>query len=496
MTTTVQRPARALIEPLVAEEDRLLACVHCGFCLTACPTYVRLGAEADSPRGRLYLMRAVAEGRLDPASDAFTTHIDRCLGCRACETACPAGVQYGFLLERARAVARQAGAPSGGRAGAWLLRVFASPLGTRVAMALGRALRATGLPRLLVRLLPARLGMPRFGLAMLAGSAEWAGLREKLKAGGGEGGPAAPFPRPGDRAAPPSLPGGGTAGATAGGGAGVAASTSSPALAREAGPGAGGAPAPARGRAVRVAVLTGCVQEGLFARVNRATEAVLAANGCTVVPVPAQRCCGALHAHGGDLEQARALARANIDAFEQAGVDWIVVNAAGCGAAMKEYGELMAGDPAYAARARALAGRVKDVAELLVELGPVRGAALPLRVTYDAPCHLHHAQRITRAPLDLLATIPELDLVPLPGAEECCGGAGIYGLTHPDLGGRILTDKVEAVRSTGAEVVATPNPGCMMQIAAGLLLAGDDTPVVHPIELLAESYRRAGLIGE
>lgn len=263
----------------------------------------------------------------------------------------------------------------------------------------------------------------------------------------------------------------------------------------------GGAPAPARGGVagqglLRVAVLTGCVQEGLFARVNRATEAVLAANGCTVVPVPAQRCCGALHAHGGDLEQARALARANIDAFEQAGVDWIVVNAAGCGAAMKEYGELLAGDAAYAERARALAGRVKDVSELLVELEPVRGAALPLRVTYDAPCHLYHAQRITRAPLDLLAAIPALELVPLPGAEECCGGAGIYGLTHPDLGGRILTDKVEAVRSTGADVVATPNPGCMMQIAAGLLLAGADTPVVHPIELLAESYRRAGLIGE
>jgi len=496
MTTTVQRPARALIEPLVAEEDRLLACVHCGFCLTACPTYVRLGAEADSPRGRLYLMRAVAEGRLDPASDAFTTHIDRCLGCRACETACPAGVQYGFLLERARAVARGAGAPSGGRAGAWLLRVFASPFGTRVAMALGRALRATGLPRLLVRLLPARLGMPRFGLAMLAGSAEWAGLRERRKAGVGGGGPSSSAPRPGDRLAPPSLPGGGTAGATAGGGAGVpATAASSPALAREAGPERGGAPAPARGGAVRVAALTGCVQEGLFARVNRATEAVLEANGCTVVPVPAQRCCGALHAHGGDLEQARALARTNIDAFERAGVDWIVVNAAGCGAAMKEYGELLAGDAAYAERARALASRVKDVAELLVELGPVRGAALPLRVTYDAPCHLHHAQRITRAPLDLLAAIPELELVPLPGAEECCGGAGIYGLTHPDLGGRILTDKVEAVRSTGAEVVATPNPGCMMQIAAGLLLAGANTPVVHPIELLAESYRRAGLIG-
>jgi len=474
MTTTVRRPA--LTEPLVAEEDRLLACVHCGFCLTACPTYLRLGAEEDSPRGRLYLMRAVAEGRLDPTSEAFTTHIDRCLGCRACETACPAGVQYGFLLERARAVAREAGAPSGGRAGALLLRVFASPLGTRVAMTLGRALRATGLPRLLVRLLPARLGMPRFGLAMLAGSAEWTALREGREAG--RSGPSAAPTRPGALSAAPDRPGGE---ARAGAAAPSRAAT--------------GHRAPGQ-QAPRVALLTGCVQEGLFARVNRATEAVLQANGCTVVPVPAQRCCGALHAHGGDLEQARRLARANIDAFERAGVDWIVVNAAGCGAAMKEYGELLADDPAYAERARRLASRVKDVSEFLVQLGPIRGAPLPLRVTYDAPCHLHHAQRVTRAPLDLLATIPELELVPLPGAEECCGGAGIYGLTHPDLGGRILTDKIRAIRSTGAAVVATPNPGCMMQIAAGLLLAGADTPVVHPIELLGESYRRAGMIGD
>src|SRR5690606_24055098 len=162
----------------------------------------------------------------------------------------------------------------------------------------------------------------------------------------------------------------------------------------------------------------------------------------------------------------------------------------------KEYGELLADDPAYAERARRLASRVKDVSEFLVQLGPIRGAPLPLRVTYDAPCHLHHAPRVTRAPLDLRATSPELELVPLPGAEECCGGAGIYGLTHPDLGGRILTDKIRAIRSTGAAVVATPNPGCMMQIAAGLLLAGADTPVVHPIELLGESYRRAGLIGD
>ncbi|HEX7088953.1 MAG TPA: heterodisulfide reductase-related iron-sulfur binding cluster [Longimicrobiales bacterium] len=447
MTTTTQRPGPAAV--LAAEEERLLACVHCGFCLTACPTYTRLGDEADSPRGRLYLMRAVAEGRLDAGAEAFATHIDRCLGCRACETVCPAGVQYGFLLERARAAAREAGAQSGGRAAAWLLRVFASAGATRAAMAAGRWLRATGLPRVLARRLPARLARVRFGLAMLAASAP--GLRRMGDAG--RTGASASSPRP------------------AGGPEG-----------RVEGP--------------RVAVLAGCVQEGLFSRVNRATVAVLEANGCAVVRAPGQRCCGALHAHGGDLDRARALARANVDAFERSGAEWIIVNAAGCGAAMKEYGELLAGEPAYAERARALAGRVRDVAEFLVELGPVRGAALPVRVTYDAPCHLHHAQRITRAPLELLAAIPELELVPLPGADECCGGAGIYGLLHPELGGRILADKVAAVKATGAEVVATPNPGCMMQIGAGLALAGEATAVVHPIELLAESYRRAGLVRE
>jgi glycolate oxidase iron-sulfur subunit len=449
MTTTAQRPGPAAV--LAAEEEKLLACVHCGFCLTACPTYTRLGDEADSPRGRLYLMRAVAEGRLDPGSEAFATHIDRCLGCRACETVCPAGVQYGFLLERARAAAWQAGAQSGGRAAAWLLSVFASAGATRVAMAAGRLLRATGLPRVLARWLPARLARVRLGLAMLAASAP--ALRRA--------GDARPAGAP--REAPSPRPGAGPEG---------------------------------RGKGPRVAVLTGCVQEGLFSRVNRATVAVLEANGCAVVPAPGQRCCGALHAHGGDLEQARALARANVDAFERPGAEWIVVNAAGCGAMMKEYGELLAGDPAYAERARALAGRVRDVAEFLVELGPVRGAALPVRVTYDAPCHLHHAQRITRAPLELLATIPGLELVPLPGADECCGGAGIYGLLHPALGGRILADKVAAVKGTGAELVATPNPGCMMQIGAGLVLAGEEAAVVHPIELVAESYRRAGLVRE
>jgi glycolate oxidase iron-sulfur subunit len=449
--TTGREPMAGLAAALAREEERLLACVHCGFCLTACPTYVRLGDEADSPRGRLFLMRAVVEGRLDPGAEAFVTHIDRCLGCRACETVCPSGVEYGFLLERARAtvVARK----GSGLATRVLLGIFGSRPLTRLALAGGRLLRATGLPSILARLLPRRFARLRFGLAMLAATRPWRGLSSVRG------------PDTGEVREP----------------AGDGQANASPRR-----PVTGGA---------RVALLTGCVQSGLFARVNRATARVLEVNGFEVVAVPGQGCCGALHAHAGELERARQLARANIEAFERAGVDYIVVNAAGCGAALKEYGELLADDPAFAERAAALAARTRDVSELLVERGPLPGAPLPLRVTYDAPCHLHHAQRVTRAPLELLRAIPGLELVPLPDAEECCGGAGIYGLLHPELGGRILADKVEAIRSTRADVVVTPNPGCMMQIGAGLRLAGENTRVLHPIELLEESYRRAGARG-
>lgn len=424
---------------LAAEEDRLLACVHCGFCLPACPTYTRLGDEADSPRGRLHLMRAVAEGRLEPEATSFATHLDRCLGCRACETACPSGVEYGHLLERAREVV--AAASGNGFLTRMMLWIFGSRLGARVALAGGRLLRRMGAAPLLLRVVPERFGRVRFGVAMLGATRPWRGLR------------------------------------------GVPAASTAPTPSSITGP----APHPT---GPRVALLTGCVQAGLFGRVNAATELVLRANGCEVVAMPGQRCCGALHAHAGEREGARELARANIAAFEAAGVDYVVVNAAGCGAALKEYGELLAGDEVWAARARAFSARVRDLFEFLAELGPRPGVPLTLRVTYDAPCHLHHAQRITHAPLEVLAAVTGVELVRLPGAEECCGGAGIYGVLHPELGGRILRDKVAAIRGTGADVVVTPNPGCMMQIGAGLLLEGARTPVLHPIELMAESYRR------
>ncbi|HSH75828.1 MAG TPA: heterodisulfide reductase-related iron-sulfur binding cluster, partial [Longimicrobiales bacterium] len=430
----------------------------------ACPTYNRLGDEADSPRGRLHLMKAVVEGRLDPASDAFRTHIDRCLGCRACEPVCPSGVEYGTLLELARHTVSTRGAPQGPLTRSLLLVMARRPLRGALFLA-GRLLRAVGLPALGARLLPGvgALRSVRLGLAMLAATTPWR---------------------------PPVASGS------------VAAAEESPRPARtKSAPAAGPGPAPAASPdedatpqpGGRVGVLVGCVQAGLYERVNRATVRTLEANGYEVVAVRGQDCCGALHAHGGDRERAISLARGNVDAFLAADVELVAVNAAGCGAAMKEYGTLLADDPDYGERARELSSRVRDVTELLAAAGPRPGAEVRCAVAYDHPCHLLHAQRVERAPLEVLAAVPGLDVRLVPRADECCGGAGIYGITHPDLGGRIGRDKVEAVRSVDAEVVVTPNPGCMMQIGAGLTLEGSREGVAHPVELLDESYRRAGL---
>ena len=435
----------ALAAALWAQEDKLKPCVHCGFCLPACPTYNRLGDENDSPRGRLHLMRAVVEGRLSPESEAFQTHIDRCLGCRACEPVCPSSVHYGVLLEAARETvfrARKTPAVVG-----MLLAVFSSRARTRWSMRLARMARGLGMAGLAARLTPgSRLFHPvRFGLAMLAASRE----------------------RP--------LPVGPPSGSAATGPSGWE-----------------------EGSRGRVAILRGCVQEGLFERVNDATERVLRANGYEVVEVSGQGCCGALHTHAGDASGARVLARANVQALGSAQVDFVAVNAAGCGAALKEYGHLLEADEEYRQTAADLAASTRDISELLtgdtLAAGDSLrvGAPLPARVTYDAACHLCHAQGVREEPRALLGAIPELVVLPLRDEEECCGGAGIYGVTHAELGGEIGADKVSAVLATGAEIVATGNPGCMMQIGAGLLLEGSDVVACHPVELLDESYRRAG----
>ena len=241
-----------------------------------------------------------------------------------------------------------------------------------------------------------------------------------------------------------------------------------------------------------MAILRGCVQAGLFARVNAATERVLAANGYDVVEVSGQGCCGALHTHAGDAEGARKLARANVRALGSAKVDFVAVNAAGCGAALKGYGHLLEADAEHGRGAAALAASTRDVSELLAGDSLRVGGPLPARVTYDAACHLCHAQGLREEPRALLEAIPELVVLPLRDEEECCGGAGIYGITHAELGAKIGADKVSAVLATGAEIVATGNPGCMMQIGAGLLLEGSEVVARHPVELLDESYRRAG----
>jgi glycolate oxidase iron-sulfur subunit len=228
--------------------------------------------------------------------------------------------------------------------------------------------------------------------------------------------------------------------------------------------------------------------EGLFSETNRATERVLMRNGYSLTAARGQGCCGALHAHAGDLENARKLARTNIDAFENSGAEYIAVNASGCGAMMKEYGHLLHDDPDYAERAANLGKKVRDISELLAAVGPIPGSSLPLRVTYDAPCHLVHAQRVVTPPLNVLAAIPDLELVPLKDSDMCCGSAGIYNLIEPEVSDAVLEPKLANIADTGAPFVATGNPGCLMQIGAGLIRSGSKAKAIHPVDLLDASY--------
>lgn len=409
--------------PLAKAKAGIDACVHCGFCLQACPTYLTLEDENDSPRGRVLLMRSLLDGTLEPGNDSVDKHIAQCLGCRGCETACPSGVPYGNLLEATRAtLADYRPIPLVARL---ILAVFERPWLMRLAMAGGRFVRATGIADLVARMpgIPSRLG---FAMAMAASTRR-------------------------DRAPNRPMP----------------------------------ASSGARGK---VALLEGCVMEGMFADANRATERTLAENDYQLCGASGQRCCGALHVHAGDDDAARRLARANIDAFEHAHVDYVCVNAAGCGAMMKEYGHLLAEDPVWRDRAAAFSAKVRDVSELLAAAGPKPGGPLPVRVAYDAPCHLLHAQRIANPPLAMLRAIPGLELVPLNESELCCGSAGIYNLVEPDVSDAVLDRKMVNVAASAPELVATGNPGCLMQIGAGLIRRGSQTRTIHPVELLDRSY--------
>lgn len=410
--------------PLAQAGAGLDLCVHCGFCLQACPTYLALDNENDSPRGRLVLMRGLLAGDLDPADDAVAAHFDRCLGCRGCETACPSGVPYGTLLEATRTtLAASRPRPFVARL---ILGTFRHPLLLRVALAVARVVRGTGLPALLARL-PRQVSFP---FAMLASTRRvWQ---------------TAPYTPDADATGP------------------------------------------------TVALLTGCVMEGLYTETNRATERVLAHNGYRVVPVGGQRCCGALHAHAGDVESARALARANIVAFEASGADYVVTNASGCGSLLKEYEHLFAGDETWQPRARQVASRARDVSELLAARGPRRGGVVNAVVTWDAPCHLQHAQRITAAPLAVLGAIPGLRVVTLVDSDHCCGSAGIYNLVEPDTSNRVLDAKLARIEATGADVVVSSNPGCLMQLGAGLRTGQHRAQAIHLVDLLDAAYAAEG----
>ena len=437
----------------------LQQCMHCGMCLPTCPTYVETKHERNSPRGRIALMRGIADGKLG-VTEAFGDEMYFCLGCLACETACPAGVKYAPMFEAARAdieYARVLENPQRDLVRAFSLRlIFTRPLLLR---AIGRMLRwyqASGAEWLvrrlgLTRLLPQRLReleslTPRvqrqFSDALIA------------------------------EVESPDEPG------------------------------------------HRVGMLTGCVQDLTYADVNRDTVEVLLRNGCEVVTPGLQPCCGSLHAHNGEIEWAQTMARRNIDKMERAAgsldaLDAISTNAAGCGSHLKHYDELLAHDPRYAARARVWSQKVRDIHEWLVAIGPVAPASQrstlngspgtadsslslapqPLPITYHEACHLCHGQKISQQPRALLGLIPGLKLVELPEATWCCGSAGIYNITQPEMSAKLLQRKMSNIAKTGASIVASANPGCCVQLEAGTRACGGGLEIVHPITLLARAYR-------
>ncbi len=452
----------------------LQQCMHCGMCLPTCPTYVETKLERNSPRGRIALMRSIADGRLG-VTEAFGEEMYFCLGCLACETACPAGVTYARMFEDARADIEEAGVLGTGKRNfirAIALRlIFTRPLLLR---AIGRMLRwyqASGL-EWLVRKLRLTALLPR-------------DLRELE--------PLTPRVQRdfsdaliGEHELPPAKP------------------------------------------RRSVGMLTGCVQDLAYPHVNRDTVDVLLANGCKVVTPGLQHCCGSLHAHNGELHWAREMARRNIDAMESAAgslgaLDAIISNAAGCGSHLKHYDELLANDPRYAGRARVWSAKLRDIHEWLVEIGPVPPPSQPrsgsemrqggghstlncphlatdfsqslesqhstFRVTYHEACHLCHGQKITRQPRELLKLIPGLQLVELPESMWCCGSAGVYNITQPEMSQKLLTRKMANIAQTGAPVVASANPGCCVQLEAGVRAAGSAIEIVHPITLLARAYR-------
>jgi len=424
------RPVRPAVESFL-DSSKALACIHCGLCLSSCPTYLETGDENNSPRGRIHLMRALQDGRL-PLDDSPVHHLDLCLGCRACEAACPSGVQYGALLESTRDfVERSHSRPVWQRFLRRILieKVLPFPERLEVAVAPALALKRTGL----TRFLPAFV---RNALSLLPGTA-----------------------------APDTSP------------------EVSPSWTQ-----------PARGR---VGFIRGCVMSVLFGDTNRATVRLLNRAGYDVISPAGQGCCGALYAHGGNLEQARGAARQNIAAFESYQLTAIIINAAGCGSTLKEYGHLLQDDPAWSERAARFGHAVQDLTEWLVKNDAVPCGGQSESLTSDGPvtthdaCHLAHAQRITKAPRDLVRAVAGKNVVELPEADVCCGSAGSYNLVEPAMAERLQRRKVENILRSGARTVVSTNPGCLMQIRAGLDAAGaHHIETVHIADFLERNTRR------
>lgn len=409
-------------------------CVRCGLCLPTCPTYLETMTETSGPRGRISLIKAVGEGTLDLLSPGFTHQMSECLDCRACEAVCPSGVHYGQLIETARTQIERARDDR------------RSPLerGLR-SFVLGSLFSNLGLMRFAAASLRfyQRSGLQAF--ARKSGLLRVMGL-EKLESFA---------PRVSDRF--------------------LAARNQRFAVDEP---------------RASVMLHLGCVMHVAFTPVHEATIRVLNANRCTVLLAQGQGCCGAIDVHAGEMDLGKTLAKRNIDAFERSGADYYVVNAAGCGSALKEYGELLGADPAWAPRAQRFSAKVRDILEFLDEIGlDPRLGAVPRSVTYQEPCHLAHAQRITAAPRRLLQSIPQLDLREMNESSVCCGSAGIYNVTEPEMSERLKRRKITNACATGAQAIATANPGCALQLESGLLEANAALDVVHVIELLDESYR-------
>jgi len=430
-------------------------CMHCGMCLPTCPTYMETKLERNSPRGRISLMRAIADSQLE-AKKAFSDEMYFCLGCLACETACPAGVDYTQLFEMARAeVERSVGRQSVPRRlfrwllldvlfhEQWRLRLAGRFLWIYQALGLQTLVRCSGI----LKLFPKSLQ----------------GLEAKTPTIKRHFSP--------DLIAPEEFPG---SRRTPGGG-----------------PSRGPATATSEAPRYRVGLLTGCVQDLIYSDVNRDTADVLLANGCTVITPPTQACCGSLHAHNGEYEMAKDYARRLLDHFDLDHLDVIITNAAGCGSHLKHFDRLLHDDPKYAAKAVQWSEKVKDISEWLVEIDFRAPEKSPTeaRVTYHDACHLCHGQKITVQPRELLKKIPGLDNVPLTESMWCCGSAGIYNLIQPEMAGKLQQRKLDHIEATGATIVATGNPGCLLQIQNGLAARGVEIQAVHPVTLLAQAYR-------